>query len=274
MSIFSQIQAFSETFGKTISVASKTWCYYRLGHGSPVFWLTGGLRRAAFGFNFMQELAKHHTVIAPDYLPVMTIDEYLCAFDAILQAEEIQWTVLAGQSYGGLLAQAYLPHTPQAIERLILSSTGPASYGEAWLPVGYLFIALARLLPEQVVKKMLVGGLSKFISVPDDERLEWMDALNAIMMDELTREDVISHFAVAADVIRKGSVIRSSLKDWRGRVVVLSAMNDPTQSKSDVPKYEALFGRPVEVIDMGGMGHTAALRDPTAYVKLLEQAMS
>jgi hypothetical protein len=65
----------------------------------------------------------------------------------------------------------------------------------------------------------------------------------------------------------------AAYKGWAGRIVVLSAANDPTQSRSDLPKYEALFGRPVQVIDMGTMGHTAALVDPIRYVELLEKAL-
>lgn len=274
MSILSQMQTFSRSYGKTILVGSRTWRYYRLGQGSPVFWLTGGIRRAAFGFNFLQELARQHTVLAPDYPPVMKIDEYFSAFDTILQIEGIHNTTLGGQSYGGLLAQAYLSHKPETVDRLLLSSTGPAGYGKAWLPVEYLVIALVRILPERMVKKLLAGGLTKAISVPDEERAEWLDALNEIMLNDLTRADVISHFAVAADMIRKGPAFLSPLLQWKGHVTVLSASNDPTQSRSDIPQYEALFGRPVEVIDLGTMGHTAALRDPAVYVQLLEQCMS
>jgi hypothetical protein len=57
-------------------------------------------------------------------------------------------------------------------------------------------------------------------------------------------------------------------------VIVLSAENDPTQSKKDLPRYERLFGRPVEAVDMGGMGHTAALFDTDKYVTLLERALA
>ena len=63
------------------------------------------------------------------------IDEFLAAFDMMLQVEGIDSFVVGGQSYGGLLAQAYLAHRGRAVERLILSSTGPAVYGKAWLPV-------------------------------------------------------------------------------------------------------------------------------------------
>jgi pimeloyl-ACP methyl ester carboxylesterase len=93
------------------------------------FWLTGGLRRAALGFALMKRLAENHMVISPDYPLVPMIDEFINAFDSFLQNEELMCLVLAGQPYGGMLAQAYLTHRGNAIEHLILSSTGPADWG-------------------------------------------------------------------------------------------------------------------------------------------------
>jgi len=95
----------------------------------------------------MERLAAHHTVIAPDYPPVRTVNEYVIAFDGILRTESIHTFALGGQSYGGLLAQAYLAHRTADVDRLILSSTGPADYGRAWLPAEKAFIVLARILP-------------------------------------------------------------------------------------------------------------------------------
>jgi pimeloyl-ACP methyl ester carboxylesterase len=138
MTICEQIRHFSERYGRQAIVNGTAWRYCRLGGGPPILWLTGGLRRAALGFAFMERLAARHTVIAPDYPPVQTVDEHITAFDAILQAEGADTFALGGQSYGGLLAQAYLAHKGQAVERLILSSTGPADYGKAWLPVEYV----------------------------------------------------------------------------------------------------------------------------------------
>ena len=274
MTIIEQMNRFSDQYGKKIIVNNTGWHYYCLGKGAPILWLTGGLRRAALGFAFMDRLAKHHTVIAPDYPPVQTIDEFMSAFDAILQAEGVDTFVLGGQSYGGLLAQAYLAHKGKAVERLILSSTGPADYGKAWLPVEYACIALARLLPEKTVKNLLTSGLLKAITLPESERLEWLEAIHAVMQNDLSRLDVVSHFAVAADLIRLGVVSPAAFHNWKGQAIVLSAENDPTQSKKDIPRYEKLFGHPVEVVNMGEMGHTAALFNPDRYVELLEQALS
>jgi pimeloyl-ACP methyl ester carboxylesterase len=273
MTILEHMNQFSDRFGKTVVVNHTTWRYYHMGTGEPILWLTGGLRRAALGYAFMERLARCRLVIAPDYPPVRTIDEFLTAFDTILRTEGIDTFVLGGQSYGGLLAQAFLAHRTKTVKRLILSSTGPANYGKSWLPVEYVAIALAHLLPEKTVKKMLTGGLVKFISLPEAERAEWLEAINAVMQNELSRADVVSHFAVAADLIRKGIVTPAAYQNWPGPILVLSAENDPTQSKKDIPRYEKLFGRAVQVINMGAMGHTAALFNPQKYVELLEQAL-
>ncbi len=273
MTILEQMNHFSEQFGKRVIVNKTTWRYYRVGAGAPILWLTGGLRRASLGFAFMERLARCHLVIAPDYPPVQAIDEFITAFDTILQTEGLDTFVLGGQSYGGLLAQAYLAHRTRAVKRLILSSTGPADYGKGWLPVEYVAMALARLLPEKTVKNMLIGGLVKFIRLPEAERAEWPEAINAVMQKELSRADVISHFAVAADSIRKGIVTPAAYQNWTGRIILLSAENDPTQSKKDIPRYEKLFGRAVEVVNMGNMGHTASLFYPDKYVELLEHAL-
>ena len=272
MPVLEQMNNFSDRYGKKILVNNTTWRYYHLGSGAPILWLTGGLRRAAFGFAFLEKLANRHCVIAPDYRPVQTIDEFIAAFDAILENEGIDSFALAGQSYGGLLAQAYLARKTRAVDRLILSSTGPADYGKAWLPVEYAIIGLARLLPEKKVKNLLVGGILKVMILPEAEWAEWVEAIHQVMQRELSRADVVSHFTVAADLIRKGIVTSAAYQNWTGRIMILSAENDPTQSKKDIPRYEKLFGRAVEVLNMGNMGHTAALFNPAKYVELLEQA--
>ncbi|MBN2425921.1 MAG: alpha/beta hydrolase [Calditrichaceae bacterium] len=275
MTILEQIKNFSDRFGKSIIVNDVTWRYYRLGTGAPVLWLTGGMRRAALGFAFMERLAKSHIVIAPDYPPVSSINDFMGALDAILQNEDITTFTLAGQSYGGMLAQAYLAHKGPAVERLILSSAGPVNaIGKAWIPALNAVVALVRILPEKFVKKLLTGELLKHVNVPAAERAEWLEIINELMKNELSRADAVSHFTVAVDLLKQGLAAPAAYQYWPGRVIVMSAKNDPTQRKRDFPLYERLFGRPVETLDMGSLGHTAALFNPEKYVELLEQALS
>ncbi|MFY9919655.1 MAG: hypothetical protein WAL26_14820 [Mycobacterium sp.] len=85
---------------------------------------------------------------------------------------------------------------------------------------------------------------------------------------------MVSHFAVAADLIRTQVVNPAAVQRWNGRAVVLSAVNDPTQSKKDLPRYERLFGQRVDVISLGRLGHAAVLVNPNAYADLLERAVA
>lgn len=272
--ILHAIEAFSEEHGQVLTVGATRWRYYALGQGPAMFWLTGGLRRAAFGFVFLKQLARTHRVITPDYPPVMTFGEMAKGLDALLRTEGVERAHLGGQSYGGLVAQAYLALHPDRIDRLVLSSSGPADYGRPWMLADYVGMALAQILPGSLLKRALGSGLGKILSVPEAERAAWQAALEHILATELARQDVISHFAVAADVIRMRIVRPRSFDPWQGGVIVLTASNDPTQSPSDIPRYETLFRRQVDVIDMGSLGPTAAWVDPDSYVEMLQRALS
>lgn len=266
---------FSRRFTKHLVVDGVRWRYYRLGAGSPVLWLTGGLRRAALGHAALEQLAARHTVVAPDYPAVRTIQQFLTAVDRILSAERVDHVALVGQSYGGLLAQAYLSHRPDSVERLVLSSSGPADYGRAWLPLEQLAIGLARVMPERLLQNLVVAGLATLgKDLPAAQRAELRDRIDQTVRRELTREDIVSHFAVAADMIRTRAVNREVLRSWNGPLIVLRAENDPTQRHNDPARYRSLFGRVPQLLSMGRLGHAAVLSDPGSYCGIIEQALS
>lgn len=274
MSVSGQMQRFACEHGKQVVVGSVPWRYYRLGTGPTVLWLTGGLRRAAVASTFLERLATRHAVIAPDYPPVLTIAEFMAAFDEVLRTESTDSVMLVGQSYGGMLAQAYLAHRPHAVQRLVLSSSGPADFARPWVVAEELFILLARVLPEAMLKNLVSVGLARLAhQLPQPTRTEMTEVIRTVVHDELRRSDVVSHFSVAADVIRRRIVSPAAFEGWRGDVVVLSAKNDPTQSPRDITRYERLFGRRPEVMSLGELGHVAALVDPDRYADELEHAL-
>ena len=53
MTVLEQMKLFTERYAKKLVIRDHTWQYYCLGTGSPILWLTGGLRRVAPGFAFM-----------------------------------------------------------------------------------------------------------------------------------------------------------------------------------------------------------------------------
>jgi pimeloyl-ACP methyl ester carboxylesterase len=238
-----------------------------------VLWLTGGLRRAALGAASLERLAAAHTVVAPDYPPVTSFAEMDAGLCAILAAEGIDRCDVVGQSYGGMLAQAFLAAHPERIRRLVLSSSGPADYGRRWLPVLALVIAVVRVLPRPLLTRLLVRALSGLLSSERSPRGEGAAILRRTLGHDLARADVVSHFAVAADVARRGLVRPGRFAGWQGDVAVLRAENDPTQGARDVPRLQRLLGRPPRVISMGPAGHAAVLLEPDRYTQWLEQAL-
>jgi pimeloyl-ACP methyl ester carboxylesterase len=273
MNILEEMHQFEKQYGKNLQSGGLDWQYYRLGRGIPILWLTGGLRRTALGFSFLEQLSKKHTVIAPDYPATHTIEEFIEAFDAILKTEKVEHFILAGQSYGSLLAQVYLARHPQMVETLVISSGGPADYSRIWLAADYLAVALVRLLPDKSARKFFLKGLLNVLSPGAGEQSEWPDIVRHLVMNEMTHADLVSHFAVTADAIKKQIVCPEAFENWRGRVIILSATNDPTQSSRDFPRYERLFGRPIEIVDLGDLGHAALLYKPGRFVEILEQAL-
>jgi pimeloyl-ACP methyl ester carboxylesterase len=271
--VFEQAARFADDHGRTITSGGSTWRYYRLGAGPVVVWLTGGLRRAALGFALLEDLSTDHTVVAPDYPPMRTIDEFVDALDTILDAEGVERCVLVGQSYGGFLGQAYVAARPEVVDELVLSSCGPADYARGWLPVQYLFIGLVRVLPVRWVRKLLMRAVRGVVTAPEAELASWQDAIRRTL-DDLGRSDIVSHFAVPADVMRRRLVTPAAFRPWHGRAARLVARNDPTQHPKDHQRLEALLGRPVRLVDLGDRGHTAMLADPSGYVALLRQALA
>ncbi|MGY3564560.1 alpha/beta fold hydrolase [Sinomonas sp. RB5] len=264
---------FTDAYGRELTVGAVRWHYARLGRGPAVLWLTGGLRRAALGAVSLERLAAAHTVVAPDYPPVTSFAAMDAGLCAILAAEGIDRCDLVGQSYGGMLAQAFLAAHPERIRRLVLSSSGPADYGRRWLPVLALLIGVVRVLPRPLLTRLLVRALRGLLSSERSPRGAGAAILRRTLGHDLTRADVVSHFAVAADVARRLLVRPDRFAGWHGDVAVLRAENDRTQGARDIPRLQRLLGRPVRVISMGSAGHAAVLLEPDRYTQWLEQAL-
>jgi pimeloyl-ACP methyl ester carboxylesterase len=119
----------------TLTTKDFTLKYWNGGTGPVILFLHGFGGNAMFTYqNEMVELAKSHTVIAPDLLwfgessanlPT-TLESQMFAIDALLKELKVDTFSLIGQSYGGFIAVFMAEKYSAQIERIcIANSPGP-----------------------------------------------------------------------------------------------------------------------------------------------------
>jgi pimeloyl-ACP methyl ester carboxylesterase len=273
--ILTRAERFAAAYGRELTVAGLDWRYYLLGQGPALLWLTGGLRRAALSCDFLTQLAEEHTVLAPDYPPgLRRLDQLEAGLSALLDAAAVDRVNLGGQSYGGLPAQAFLARHPERVTQLLLSSSGPGDFDRAWALADDLAIALIRLLPQRLVKALLLRQLAGLLPPGSRPAEPWLEVARRVVRHDLTRDDLVSHFALAADIIRSRAITPGAFATWTGPVTVFRATDDPTQQPADLARCRLLFGREITMVDLGPAGHVAALTDPEGFAERVAEVLN
>ncbi|KAB2934307.1 MAG: alpha/beta hydrolase [Leptonema illini] len=151
--------AFRERPVKRLERNGQVWIYRKEGSGPGLLLLHGMGGEADLWWQQIERYEKHFTVIAPTYPPVRTLHGLSEGIIDILDAENIDRTIVMGTSLGGYLTQYLLAQHPQRFERAALLNTFPPNtiIAEQNRLQGWAL----RLLPEPVVFSVYRTGLEK-----------------------------------------------------------------------------------------------------------------
>lgn len=151
--------AFRERPVKRLERNGQVWTYRKEGSGPALLLLHGMGGDADLWWQQFERFEKHFTVIAPTYPPVRTLQGLSEGIIDILDAENIDRTIVMGTSLGGYLTQYLLAQHPQRFERAALLNTFPPNtiIAEQNRFQGWAL----RLLPEPVVFSIFRAGLEK-----------------------------------------------------------------------------------------------------------------
>ncbi|HEX7825693.1 MAG TPA: alpha/beta hydrolase, partial [Mycobacterium sp.] len=235
----------------------------------------------------IDELAEHHTVIAPDFLghgesdkprADYSIGGYANGMRDLLSVLDVERVTVIGHSLGGGVAMQFAYQFPQLVDRLILVGAGGVTKDVnialriASLPMGTEALALLRLplvLPAlQVVGRVggaMFGSTGLGRDLPDVLRI----------LADLPEPTASSAFA---------RTLRAVV-DWRGQVVTMLDRCYLTESvpvqliwgsqDSVIPvshaqmAHSAMPGAVLEVFD--GSGHFPFHDDPDRFVESVEK---
>jgi len=184
--------AFRERPVKRLERNGQVWTYRKEGTGPALLLLHGMGGEADLWWQQIERYEKHFTVIAPTYPPVRTLQELSEGIIDILDAEDIDRTIVMGTSFGGYLTQYLLAQHPQRFERAALLNTFPPNniIAEQNRLQGWAL----RLLPEPVVFSIYRAGLEKRV-LPASQNSPLLRAhLMALASGNMTKEQLYARF--------------------------------------------------------------------------------
>ncbi len=150
-------RAFAERPVRQLRRNDLVWTYRIHGNGPALLLLHGMGGDADLWWQQFQYYEKHFTVIAPTYPAARTLQELSQGIIDILDAEDVDRTIVMGTSLGGYLTQYLLATYPQRFERAALLNTFPPNnmIAEKNRMQGWAL----RFLPEPVVFSIYRSGL-------------------------------------------------------------------------------------------------------------------
>ncbi|TLN06507.1 alpha/beta hydrolase, partial [bacterium] len=197
------------------------WEYITGGGGSQVLLiLPGAFRRAESAFHFIRLFEDTYRIIAPSYPPLSTVERMVDGIVHFLSLEGVQTAFILGQSYGGWIGQLLVRCHPAMFSRLVLSSTGPlvsTTRERSLLPK---VLKLLPILPMSLVKGLLAKGFrTELAHFPAAVRPFW-EAYSAELFSRMSRADILSHFQVAQDAVKRGLMFNPGERSlWQGRLL-------------------------------------------------------
>ena len=236
--------------------------------GEALLLLHGGLRVAETAFPYIQLFEDTYRVITPGYPPAMHIDEILDGILAILEAEGVQTVFVLGQSYGGMLAQAFAQRFPGRVKRLVLSNT---KHLPALTRVQRLQFMLGRRLLQLLPGALLIAGYKKAFfallapSLPEDKAF-WQSYADEIAAKRWNKADILSTYLTIEDALVKYGIPTNGGSHWKGDVLIVDGEGDPANAE----RIQALFSQ-ARVISIANGGHSIGINKPTEFATVVNE---
>ena len=169
-----------------------------------------------------------------------------------------------GGSFGGLVAQAWLRHTPAQFDELVVSGVGPPDAARA-TKNQRLLPWLARL-PMPAWRSLL--GLAVRLSTRRVADRDVWRAHYGRDVRALTWPDLESRYLVSIGIDAAGPPADAHLQSWRGRMLVLEGTRDGVARGPQRAALRAVYPRATfHVFD--GAGHGMALEQPDEWLRVV-----
>lgn len=252
-------QEFGERYPlREIGVEGVPWSFIAGGRGdSTILWLHGAAGDAYQMQRFIQPLVGETRFIAPTLPAVDHLESVFRGLDAILAEQNVDRLIVAGGSFGGMIAQAFARHSAERLDGLMLFDTAAPNADVAQR--NRRRMAVLRHLPWPLLRWAFTKSLGRLLRVPgeltEEQKLELSLATERFRasLRRLTKERLLAHSALAHEFFASDP----SAAGWSGPTLVIRSKDDPSQEGLAGP--ESIYPR-VRLIEIdAGVGHLGSL---------------
>jgi pimeloyl-ACP methyl ester carboxylesterase len=229
-----------------------------------------GILPPEYGFRSIEHFEKNYKVIAPDVSLVRHLDEAIDILNRILEAEGIETVIVVGGSGAGITAQSYFKRNFTRVEAMVLYNT-PSPKKERNKPAGLWII---RIFPGFILRPLFMKKMNRLASaeIPSDAEARFgfnLALLKEMFSTKFNKKAMLSALKLAFEFNEKDTYKLEDFKEWKGKVLVISAEDDPYFKDTDdlvknLPNTETYtFPK--------GVGHMAPLVHPDKFFGLIDK---
>lgn len=215
-----------------ITVNSHQWTYYAVGdiQNEPLLFLHGGGGDAEAMFRYIEGLAEHFYVIAPNIPPkIHSIADAITGLRAILTHENIVQTHLVGISFGAMLAQSYIRNFADTVRDMVITHAMIPSTHLAEpikMQKNLMMIYPAPLLLWLSKRAYHNGFANSTTPTSESQRLFWQAYFDHAYSTRFKKGHLLSRARITADYHSNHTFNSDDLKNWSGNLLIIESSHD------------------------------------------------
>jgi len=263
-SINNSLLSFREMPTKSIQLNDSKWEYLVLDRDAPTILFLHGM---GGGYDIwwqqIESLKSDYKIISITLPPVESMDEAANGLLAILDAEQVEKTVVVGSSMGGYIAQYLLTHHPSRISKIILGNTFPPNKELA--EKNKTISRLVPYLPAWLIMKKFRKNLSEKV-IPNCENSPLVEAyLMEQYYGKMSKKQFIGRMNVVFDPFYPDlSEIQRMIPK-----LIIESDNDPLVPIGLREKLKRLFPEASVYTFTNEAGHFTYLNRPDEYTRVI-----
>jgi pimeloyl-ACP methyl ester carboxylesterase len=255
---------------QTATIDGRKWRFLDTRRGETVLFIpAGGTMVAELSFRSIEHFAGQYRVISPDYPPIDNLHQLFEGFIALLDYLGVDKFCLMGGSYGGWIAQSFVRHSPERVQKLILTAIGPPNPENSrqlarmmrWL----------RIMPAFLLRALIKRSFSRLVSDKSDDpdaTFLWAH-LQEVMAEQVQRADILAGLQRLIDQTSNYTFAPGDLESWSGRILMLFGADDPATPPEKREAMQKLYPQ-AEVKVFEGADHSMAVSHREAYYGMID----